>query len=443
MIKVVTYGTFDLLHEGHINLLKRAKALGDYLLVGVTTENFDITRGKVNVQQSLMERMEAVKRTGIADEVFPEEYLGQKIDDIKRYGVSVFAIGSDWMGKFDYLKEFCEVVYLPRTEGISSSELRSKNFLKIGAYGGEPGVAKIKRQSEYVNGVEMDSFFFGEDDLNIARAFGHVCSNYDELLNRSDAVFISCRPEERYARAKQALLAGKHVMIESPVSLKKVEAGDLFSLAKERGLVLFESIKTAYSLAFSRLILLVKGGLIGEVKSVEVTCTSLEITPWLLKSKYYGSFTGWGGIALLPIFKILGLDYIDVAIQSLSSEEMSDIFTKVNFVYRGALASARVGIGVKSEGCLCISGTKGYIYVPAPWWKSDYFEVRYENAAHNKRYFYENEGEGLRTELVHFLRCIRYGESNYYIDQSETEAICELMEKHGEENLQKLKKERR
>ena len=91
MIKVITYGTFDLLHEGYIRLLRRAKALGDYLIVGVTTENFDMSRGKINVQQTLMERMEAVRQTGIADEVIPEEYIGQKIDDIKRYNISIFA----------------------------------------------------------------------------------------------------------------------------------------------------------------------------------------------------------------------------------------------------------------------------------------------------------------------------------------------------------------
>ena len=85
----------------------------------VTTDSFDISRGKLNVQQSLMERIQAVKDTGLADEVIPEEYIGQKIDDIRRYHIDVFAIGSDWEGKFDYLKEYCEVVYLPRTANIS------------------------------------------------------------------------------------------------------------------------------------------------------------------------------------------------------------------------------------------------------------------------------------------------------------------------------------
>ena len=133
MKKVITYGTYDLLHQGHVNLLRRAKELGDYLIVGVTADGFDWARGKINVQQSLMERIEAVKATGYADQIIVEEYEGQKIDDIKRYGVDIFAIGSDWQGVFDYLNEFCKVVYLPRTQGISSSELRAeKNNLRMG-----------------------------------------------------------------------------------------------------------------------------------------------------------------------------------------------------------------------------------------------------------------------------------------------------------------------
>ena len=126
MMKVITYGTYDVLHYGHIRLLERAKALGDYLIVGVTSDDYDRVRGKINLQQTLMERIETVKATGIPDEVIVEEYEGQKIDDIQRYNVDIFAIGSDWEGKFDYLNEYCKVVYLPRTLGISSSELRSQ-----------------------------------------------------------------------------------------------------------------------------------------------------------------------------------------------------------------------------------------------------------------------------------------------------------------------------
>ena len=136
MTKVITYVTYDLLHYVHIRLLERAKELGDYLIVGVTADDFDKSRGKINVQQSLMERIEAVKATGLADEIIIEEYEGQKIDDIRRMDVDIFTVGSDWIGKFDYLNEYCKVVYLDRTEGVSSSELRAeKRKTRIGLVG--------------------------------------------------------------------------------------------------------------------------------------------------------------------------------------------------------------------------------------------------------------------------------------------------------------------
>ena len=136
MVKVITYGTFDLLHFGHIRLLERAKELGDYLIVGITADDFDKTRGKINVQQSLSERIEAVRATNLADKIIVEEYEGQKIDDIKRYGIDIFTVGSDWKGKFDYLNDYCKVKYLERTKGISSSEIRSeKRAISLGIVG--------------------------------------------------------------------------------------------------------------------------------------------------------------------------------------------------------------------------------------------------------------------------------------------------------------------
>lgn len=148
MKKVITYGTYDLIHKGHIRLLERAKALGDYLVVGVTADNFDRARGKINVQQSLIERIENVRQTGLADEIIVEEYEGQKIDDIKRLGIDIFTVGSDWKGHFDYLNEYCKVVYLDRTQGISSSELRAEKCdIHLGFIGESPILNKIDRKS--------------------------------------------------------------------------------------------------------------------------------------------------------------------------------------------------------------------------------------------------------------------------------------------------------
>ena len=161
MTKVITYGTFDLFHQGHINLLKRAKALGDYLIVGVTTDNFDLERGKLNTCNNVMERIEAVRSSGLADQIIIEEYRGQKIDDIHRYGVDIFAIGSDWTGYFDYLKEFCKVVYLPRTEGISSTQLRDeRNTVEIGMIGTGSIARRFLDEAEFIEralGTAVDS----------------------------------------------------------------------------------------------------------------------------------------------------------------------------------------------------------------------------------------------------------------------------------------------
>ena len=149
MKKVITYGTYDLLHYGHIRLLERAKALGDYLIVGVTADDFDKNRGKINVQQSLMERVEAVRNTGLADEIIIEEYEGQKIDDIQKYNVDIFTVGDDCVGKFDYLGEYCKVVYLERTKGVSSSELRQeKRSLRLGLVGESTILKKIAKENK-------------------------------------------------------------------------------------------------------------------------------------------------------------------------------------------------------------------------------------------------------------------------------------------------------
>ena len=169
MIKVITYGTYDLLHQGHINLLRRAKELGDYLIVGVTSDSFDKGRGKLNVRNNVLERVEAVKATGYADEIIIEDYLGQKIDDIQRYDVDIFAIGSDWEGKFDYLNEYCKVVYLPRTEGISSTMLReeTQEVFRIGIVGSGRIARRFVPETKVVNSVEVTAVYDPNiDNLN-------------------------------------------------------------------------------------------------------------------------------------------------------------------------------------------------------------------------------------------------------------------------------------
>ena len=126
MKKVITYGTFDLFHIGHLNLLKRAKALGDYLIVAVSSDAFNWNeKGKVCKIKDV-DRMAIVEAIKYVDEVILEESWDQKVTDVQKYGIDVFCIGADWEGKFDYLKEYCEVVYLPRTQGISTTQLKEE-----------------------------------------------------------------------------------------------------------------------------------------------------------------------------------------------------------------------------------------------------------------------------------------------------------------------------
>ena len=119
MKTVLTYGVFDLYHQGHENLLRRAKALGDRLIVGVTTDQFAYQRGKLCTVESAEQRMANVRACPYVDEVILEDHYGQKAEDILRFHADILAMGDDWLGKFDPLQELCEVVYLPRTPNIS------------------------------------------------------------------------------------------------------------------------------------------------------------------------------------------------------------------------------------------------------------------------------------------------------------------------------------
>ena len=428
MVKVITYGTYDNLHRGHIRLLERAKALGDYLIVGVTAEDFDKVRGKINVEQSLVERMDAVRATGLADEIIVEEYEGQKIDDIRRYGVDIFTVGSDWVGKFDYLREYCDVVYLERTEGVSSTEIRSKKqSLKIAFVGRGPVVEKYHSESAYVNGMKCIAHLSVDDSKTSFEA------EYDEMLKKVDAIFLATHPKNHFKQIKTALERGVHVLCESPLTEKEEDCKLLQSLAKDNDLILMEAIKTAYSTAYSRLLLLAKSGRIGRIVSVDSVCTGLgmiDIVSGVSNEEWQDAMEYWAPTACLPIFQLLGTtDFSDsyVAFSDKQRGGSSD-FVKGNFTYPDSVGSFRVGRSVKAEGELIVSGTEGYIYVPAPWWKTDYFEIRHEDPNLNKRYFYQLDGEGIRNQLLTFARTIEKRKSLSGVAPEDSLAISRMME---------------
>jgi glycerol-3-phosphate cytidylyltransferase len=443
MKKVITYGTYDLLHQGHINLLRRAKELGDYLIVGVTSDSFDRGRGKLNVRNNVLERVEAVKATGYADEVIIEDYLGQKIDDIQKYDVDIFAIGSDWEGKFDYLKEFCEVVYLPRTEGISSTMLREdlQEDIKMGIIGTGRIAERFVPESKVVNYVKVSGVY----DVNHPKAclfadnhqIANIYQSYDELLDNSDAIYIATPHLCHYEQCKQAILRKKHVLCETPLVLNGDEARELFRLAEDNHVVLIEANKTAHAPAFNHLITMIKSGMIGDVVDINVSESKLwgeKFTRELDPGQAGGSMYEMGSYPLLPIIKLMGIDYLNINLYS-KMENGVDLYTKGVMRYPHGVCSFQLGLGVKTEGNLVISGTKGYAYVPSPWWLTDYYEFRFEDQNKNKKFFYQWDGAGLRYEIQEFISCIlNHRFSTARLRRRESICMAEIMQQFAERN---------
>jgi len=444
MKKVITYGTYDLLHQGHINLLKRAKALGDYLIVGVTNDNFDRERGKLNVQNNVLERVDAVRATGLADKIIIEDYVGQKIDDIQKYEVDIFAIGSDWEGKFDYLKEFCEVVYLPRTEGISSTMLREnlQEEIRIGVVGTGRIAERFVPESAFVSYAKVECVY--DLDYNKACEFASrhhiakVCHSFDEVLACVDAVYIATPHLSHYELCKKAILHHKHVLCETPLVLNGQQARELYSLASHtRGnsVVLMEANKTAHSPAFNHLISMVKSGLIGDVVDVSASESKLwgdRFTRELDPEQAGGSMYEMGSYPLLPILKLMGINYTDVQFYSKMKDDI-DVYTRGVIRYPNGVCSFQLGMGVKTEGNLVISGTKGYAYVPSPWWLTDYYEFRYEDQNQNKKFFYKWDGAGLRYEIQEFISCIfNHRFSSARLRRRESMVMADIMQQFGE-----------
>ena len=415
MKKVITYGTYDLLHQGHINLLRRAKELGDYLIVGVTSDSFDRGRGKLNVRNNVLERVEAVKATGYADEVIIEDYVGQKIDDIQKYNVDIFAIGSDWDGLFDYLNEYTKVVYLPRTQGISSTMLRAESTtdVKVGIVGCGRIAKRFPLEANVVNGISITATY--DIDMGAMVDFSRVykgvkaCGTFENMLEDVDAVYVATPHLSHYEYIKKSIGAGKHVLVETPMVLNGEQAKELFALAEEKGVILMEANKTAHCPAFNHLMVMIKSGVIGEVVDIEASESKLWSEDMSLREfdskQAGGSFYELGSYTLLPIIKLMGCQYENLNIYSRMKDGV-DMFTRGVFRYPHATCSFKVGLGVKTEGSLIISGTKGYAYVPAPWWKTDYFELRYEDQNKNQKFFYKWDGEGLRYEIQEFISCI-------------------------------------
>ena len=394
MKKVITYGTFDLFHKGHYNILKRAKEYGDYLIVGVTGETYDIGRGKLSVHDSLATRIENVKNTGLVDEIIVEEYLGQKIGDLIKYDIDYFVIGDDWKGKFDHLSRYCEMVYLERTKGISSTEIREKSFdqYKIGIVCDETDDNEIVKEAKLVNGFEVKNVY--SNDKEISEAFKekydieNIFYDYDSLIEASDIIYIRCQIEDRVNYIRQALESGKHVIYDSPATYKTKELEELIGLSKKNNVILMENIKMVHIYVFNQLLWMTQGGLIGDILSFNCSISKNDDARSNL-------FYDLSSLTLLPMLKIMGQNYEKA--EYMVTKDGEDIeFASMNFVYPNARAVINVGNKIRVDNQLEIIGTEATIRMKENWWRSKSFSIHKPGESEAEIYNTNFEGNGFR-----------------------------------------------
>lgn len=397
MKKVITYGTFDLFHKGHYNILKRAKEHGDYLVVGVTGENYDIGRGKLNVHDTLATRIENVKKTGFADEIIVEEYLGQKIGDIIKYDIDSFVIGDDWKGKFDHLSRYCEMIYLERTKGISSTQIREERFdqYDIGIVFDFADDNQLIKESAFVNGFDVKNIFCEDEKTlerfqekyNVENAF----DSYDEMLDASDIIFVRCAIEKRYEYISRALSKGKHVLYDPPATFNSNELKSLIELAKQNNVILLGNIKMLYVYIFNQLLWMTQGGLIGDILSFN--CSVSKDNP-NRHSLFYELSTS----SLLIMLKVMGHDYEKADFQANKNGDKVE-FASMNFVYPKGRAIISVGDNVRVDNQLEIIGTEGTIRMKGAWWRSKNFELHTPGSDEVQLFNTNFEGNGFKYLL--------------------------------------------
>ena len=406
MRRVITYGTYDLFHQGHYNILKRAKEQGDYLIVGVTSESFDLERGKLNVRDSLLKRIENVRSTGFADEIIIEEYQGQKLSDILKYKIDCLVLGSDWRGKFDYLKQYCDVVYLERTKNISSTQLRNEGkTYRIGVITDVATDGGIVWESKYVSGLHTESVF--SEDEEQARTF---CNRYEldsywtnlpDFLSGIDVAFVHVAGPRRGEYCQKALEAGKYVICDSPVSLEPGRLKSLMELAEEKKVMLLENIAMVYLRAFNQLVWQANEGLVGKVLLVE---SSISRGAY---AQGTGCLSDPLASALCGVIKLLGKGWKDVKVKKVGEGDAR--LEVIAFEYPDAMAIVKSSQGLDVSDQFRIVGSKGSITVPQDWWNTGYFEARLDGQDQLKRFCFNFEGNGLRYLLQEMMIMISDG----------------------------------
>jgi predicted dehydrogenase len=328
------------------------------------------------------------------------------------------------------LQKIEDILEVPLT--AESIARQQSNYLRIGVIGTGSIAKRFAQEMAYVDKVYLAAAYNPDEDelKKYCDEFGiaNESNSLEEMFRVVDAIYIASPYYTHYEYALAALEADRHVLCETPLTLSHKDAQELYSIAEKKGLVLMPALKTAYSQSFVNVIGEALSGAIGEVVAVSATVTTLlpkSVTVGfnnerLQDNTYY---------ALLAIFKLLGTEYKKVY-KFTRTDDAKDLYIDATLEYEDAVAHVRAGTGVKSESSLVISGSKGYIYVPAPWWKPDYFEIRYENPYNNKKLYFPFESSGLRYEIKAFLDCIGMKDIKPAITKKELLKIIQLVNKY-------------
>ena len=427
MKKVITYGTFDLFHQGHYNILKRAKDYGDYLIVGVTGENYDIGRGKLSVHDSLSQRIENVYKTGLVDEIIVEEYLGQKIGDILRYGVDTFVIGDDWKGKFDHLSKYCNMVYLERTQGISSTQIRENSFriYSIGIVTDSNNDNQIVKESKRISGFEVKSCY--SENREVAKRFSETfdidnnCSTFDDLIELSDIIYVRNAVEDREKYIRLALSAGRHVIADPPFAMSERELEELYRIADAKNVVLIENTKMNHIYVFNQLLWMTQGGLIGDVLSFNCSISRID----KFRTNLFYDLLSY---ALSLMLKIMGLDYASSDIKLNKGSDGTINFASIHFDYEDARATLNIGDKIRVSNQFEIIGTEGTIRGRGNWWRGDYFEIEKPDQDELEIYNTNYTGNGFKYLLKDLYNMLENGRREYLGGFREQKKMAEIID---------------
>jgi len=301
--------------------------------------------------------------------------------------------------------------------------------IRLGMIGTGRIAARAATEIREVKELELTAVMNPNREHAAVFASGHgipeVYDEISELARKVDAVYIASPHATHYDYARELLTAGVPVLCEKPLAFRRSEAEELYDLAASKEAVFMEAVKTAYCPGFRKIEEVIAGGAVGDVVDVEAAFTRLTAPGGreYTDIRYGGAYTEFGTYPMLPIFRFLGTEYRDVKFSSQKSGDV-DGYTKAFFDYGSCFGCAQTGLTVKSEGQLLISGTKGYLIAPSPWWLTKYFEVRYEDPGKIDRYECEFAGDGLRYEFAEFAARIEGMIPEDLLRRERTEAVA-------------------